>query len=370
MIKKFLQNLFKKFFYSIFINLYGSINESIDPKNNKCIKLDKIAIDKKFFYKIYEITNGRLYTDRIHDTAAIIENKIIKGPSFQLRTTNEGKIYDDDIDKNIVFTKGTPRILRKLNGNVLSLLTGGGGNNNYWHWLYNVLPRLKILREQHELSKIDYFLFPSLDQKFQNETLDNLNIPQRKRISSVKFRHLKADKLIIIDDPILVTGNATEDIQHIPIWVLEWLKSNFLKDKRSENKRRIYIDRSNSGITDKEDRFVINENEVRNYLIKNNFTPVKLHEISFNEQINIFNSAEFVVGLHGAGFANIVFCPPKTKIIEFRNISLLPVIENLAVNNNLNYYSITSKEKHDLKFPSQQGSIHIPISSLSKIIEK
>jgi capsular polysaccharide biosynthesis protein len=262
--------------------------------------------------------------------------------------------------------------MRKLNGTVLSLLIGGGGNNNYWHWLYNVLPRLKIISEQNALSKIDYFLFPGLSQKFQNETLDNLNIPQRKRISSVKFRHLKADKLIIIDDPILVTGNATEDIQRIPIWILEWLKSSFLKDNYNYNNKnkRIYIDRSSSGITNKEDRFVSNESEVRNYLIKNNFTPVKLHELNFEKQISLFNNAEFVVGLHGAGFANTVFCQPKTKIIEFRNVSLLPVIENLAVSNNLDYYSIISKEKHNLKFPSQQGSIYIPISSLEKIIEK
>ena len=28
--------------------------------------------------------------------------------------------------------------------NVLSLLTGGGGNDNYWHWMFDVLPRIKL----------------------------------------------------------------------------------------------------------------------------------------------------------------------------------------------------------------------------------
>ena len=27
---------------------------------------------------------------------------------------------------------------------MLSLLTGGAGNNNYWHWLFDVLPRIEL----------------------------------------------------------------------------------------------------------------------------------------------------------------------------------------------------------------------------------
>ena len=74
--------------------------------------------------------------------------------------------------------KGTPRRLRNLNGIVLSLLTGGGGNENYFHWLYDVLPRIGICSKLVGLSEIDFFLLPNLSKKFQNETLDCLNIPK------------------------------------------------------------------------------------------------------------------------------------------------------------------------------------------------
>ena len=40
--------------------------------------------------------------------------------------------------------------------------------------------------------------------------------------------------------------------------------------------------------------------------------------MSFKDQINLYNSAKKIAGLHGAGFANICFCNPGTKVIEFK----------------------------------------------------
>jgi hypothetical protein len=97
--------------------------------------------------KIYEINDSRLYTDRIHDTAIILNNQIVDGPSFQLRYKSTQEIYNSNVNHNIVFKKGTPRILKKFNGVVASLLTGGGGNSNYWHWLFDVLPRIELIKK-------------------------------------------------------------------------------------------------------------------------------------------------------------------------------------------------------------------------------
>ena len=84
MIKKYLQKIFKKISYGIFLKIYGSIEDSIENDKDNRIKVKLINIDKEQNYKIYKISNGRLYTDRIHDTAAILDNKIIEGPSFNL----------------------------------------------------------------------------------------------------------------------------------------------------------------------------------------------------------------------------------------------------------------------------------------------
>ena len=372
MIKKYLQKIFKKISYSFFIKVYGSIDSSIKSNSDNRIKIKIAEIEKNISYKVYIISNGRLYTDRIHDAAAILDNKIIEGPSFQLRAGPESTIQFSKISDNIVFEKGTPRKLKKLNGSVLSLLTGGGGNNNYWHWLYDVLPKFALCNKFLDLSKVDFFLLPDHEKKFQKETLDCLNIPPHKRISSKKFRHIKARELIITDHPVVITGNATRDIINIPDWIILWLKNSFLSSKKSQNnKNKIYIDRNDENSNYPLQRSISNELEIKKYLSDKNFILAKLHKMKFEEQVDLFNNAECVVGLHGGGFGNISFCKTGTKIIELKSLTAGDAIKNLAKKNKLNYDSIEveSKEIHKFDFPTQQGSIHVPLDRLIKILE-
>ena len=371
MIKKFLQKIFKIVTYGIFFKIYGKIEKSIVSSGNDRIKVKIINLEKDLRYKVYTVTNGRLYTDRIQDTAVLLDNKIIEEPSFQLRQTHDSKIYNSKIRDNIVFTKGTPRKLRNSNGSVLSLLTGGGGNNKYWHWLFDVLPRFALCSKVVSLERIDFFLLPSLLEKFQNETLDCLNIPKHKRLSSEKFRHVKAKDLIVADHPIMVTGDATKDIMNIPSWISQWFKDNFLSKTMTTNKKKIYIDRSNKNLNKPAQRLIANEDEVKKYLLKNNFVSVKLHDTKFRDQVDLFHNAECIVGLHGGGFANLVFCKPGTQVVELKNANAGTPIEDLARKNGLNYSSVAVEAKQIEKFnvPNQQGSIQIPINSLIKEIE-
>ena len=131
--------IYKKFISFLFKIKYGKI-ENILTKNQN-IKLFSIKKDKRFI-NYYQIKNCRIYTDTIHNTAFLHKNAIVNGPSFQLRN-----YINSNIKNNKVLTDGTPRILKKFPGTTLSILTGGGGNNNYWHWLFDVLPRIGIVEK-------------------------------------------------------------------------------------------------------------------------------------------------------------------------------------------------------------------------------
>ena len=109
-----------------------------------------------------------------------------------------------------------------------------------------------------------------------------------------------------------------------------------------------------------------NEDEIKKYLLKNNFISVKLHEIKFTDQVDLFHNAECIVGLHGGGFANLAFCRPGTKVVELRSIDAGTPIENLAKKNDLNYCSISVETEQ--KSSNQQGQIKVPISDLNKIL--
>ena len=84
-IKKKIQHLFKKFFQFFFFLIYGRIKSVITPGLHDEITVFEIK-KNDIVYRTYLIKNGRVYTDRINDTAFIVDNKIINGPSYQLRS--------------------------------------------------------------------------------------------------------------------------------------------------------------------------------------------------------------------------------------------------------------------------------------------
>ena len=362
--KKKVQNFFKSIAYKLFKIIYGEISNKIFPKANTDITTENIELEKQK-YQIFFCVKSRLYTDRIHDTAIIKGNQIIDGPSFQYRNNK-----NDKCENNTVFIKGTPRFKKRLKGTVLSLLTGGGGNSNYWHWLFDVLPRLYIIQNSKISNlKIDYYLFPSLSKKFQRETLDMLEISNQQRLSSKNIRHFFSDKIIATSHPYTLLNDPNLDSLNIPMWIFNFLKKKFLnnainnKNLSKNYPKKIYINRKDATI--KSLRYIINEKEVEKILIKKGFSSLTLSDHSFSEQINLFNNAENVVGLHGAGFANIIFCKPKTKIIELRPEAAGDAIKSLAVKNDLFYQDLNSKTK-TLNYDNNYGDIEVNIDLLKK----
>jgi len=359
-LKKKIQIIFKNIGYSIFFFIYGRIKGVLSLIENNKIKIKKVFLSENQFYRIFDIPNSRIYTDAVSDAAFIIDNKIIEGPSFQYRNAK-----NQECKYNIVFEKGTPKLQKKIQGTLFSLLTGGAGNFNYWHWIFDVLPRLGIIEKQNILNDIDFFLFPDVRKKFQKESLDLLGIEESKRLSSLTCRHMCAKRIISVDHPYVLTNDATRDIQNIPSWIIEWLRKKFIISSKSNKDlpKKIYINRKDSVYDSKNIRKIINENEVVEFLKKNGFESIVLSELSFEDQVKLFMNAEVVTGLHGAGYANIVFCSPNTKILELKPNTSGDVIKNLSKSLNLNYRDISIKPTIN-DFQNQSGQITIPLPTL------
>ena len=308
--------------------LYGRVLGIIDAKKDP-----RINISNAFFlgtdpYIVYNIKSSKLYTDTINNTAFILDKKLIKGPSFQLKNA-----YYESAEKNVVFNIGTPRIKKSFKGSVLSLLSGGAGNDNYWHWMFDVLPRLAIIKKNKDLNGIDYFLFPNTEKPFHKQTLDLLNIPKKKILSSKYIRHFSADIIFATEHPYVRKNYASKEIQNIPDWIVNWLRSKFLNKVKSNSKnfpKKIYIDRSDSESNSRNLRQIINEKEVRDFMIKKNYSILKLSNLDFIDQVKLFNQAESIVGLHGAGFANLIFGTEKCSILEIKSHTAGDEIQNLA----------------------------------------
>lgn len=364
-IKKKLQFLFKKFSYGLFKIIYSKIEGFESAETNINTKTLTSQINKNFKYNVFFVNNSRIYTDTINDTAIIQDKKIIEGPSFQIRN-----FKFDNIKENIVLTKGTPRIKKKIKGTVLSLLTGGAGNENYWHWMFDVLPRIKIVKNITDINKIDYFLFPNIRKKFQKETLDLLNIPNKKVLFSTNHRHIECDQVIATEHPYVINNDASNEIQNLPSWIIDWLKEALTEglDLKDNNfPKKIYIDRYDASPNIKKYRKIINEEAVVNETKNAGYKNIILSNFSLINQIKYFFNAQKIIGLHGAGFANLIFGSPGSKILELKPSNAGDVIKNLAVKCNLDYDCISAiPEKFNLN--NQLGHIRIDLKEFKKFL--
>jgi len=262
-------------------------------------------------------------------------------------------------------------LLKRIKGKVLSLLTGGAGNDNYSHWLFDVLPRIALCEEVLDISKVDFFLLPDNKRKFQIETLEILGIPRRKQISSVNFRHIISKELYVTSHPVVLTNDATAGVQNIPLWISEWLKKKFIKKNINEKvnfSKKIYIDRGDSISNVKDLRSITNEEEIKQFLLQNAFKIIKLSDLHFKDQVLTFNNADIIVGLHGAGLANLCFCRTGTKLIELKSNTAGVQYENLAIKNGLIYKSI-SRQPSKFDYKNQFGHINVPIKKLEEFIK-
>ena len=75
--------------------------------------------------------------------------------------------------------------------------------------------------------------------------------------------------------------------------------------------KRVYISRNNSPR-----RIITNEKELEDLLHKYNFEKYYLEDLSVEDQISLFHSAECVVAPHGAGLVNLVYSNSDTTVLE------------------------------------------------------
>lgn len=334
-IKKSLQKIFKGFFHLIFKIIYGKIIYKPDNLISSKIIINYVKNQNiiNFFkkkYKVYRIKNGRIYTDNVENVGLINGNKIIDNISYQ-------QIFGNLVgaDQNICIKNGTPRLKKFFKGRVLSLAQGASGNFNYYHWLFDLLPKIKLYTEIYSLSDLDY-LYASKLSDWQIQSLIPLGLEKIDVIDNEKYRHIQADEVICTDHPSYYMGYIREQSQNIPIWIVEWLKNTFLScAKKFPCNDKIFIDRSAS--PNMHSQFVNNE-EVTEFLINKGFTKYKIEELNFFEKIYLFKNSSFVIGAHGAGLANLTFCKKGTKVVEIRPKNHLnSMYKNLSTINNLEY---------------------------------
>jgi capsular polysaccharide biosynthesis protein len=297
--------LYKIFIIKLFEIIYGKIYR-LKKKDNKKLKITNLNFYKKN-YKLYEVDKGRIFTDCNTNVAYISKNNQINNFSYQ---QNKDKI--SSIKYNSVLKIGTPKLKKIFKGKVFSLIQGASGNN-YWHWLFDLLPKIEILYINKMINRFDYFYIPKIDN-YIIDTLKIYGIKKKQLINSQKYKHIEADTISVLENIYLKSGGFHKQFKNIPLNIVKKIRNRLIKYKsRKFNNKKIFIDRSDS----KFNHYQFFENDkIIKILKKKNFAIFKLSKLSIFDQISLFNSSKLILGLHGAGFANIIFCKKKTKIYE------------------------------------------------------
>ena len=238
----------------------------------------------------------------------------------------------------------------RLKGTVLIL--NSSGTNNYYHWLFDILPRIYLYyRRFDDFNKIDYILLNSVNFPFQIDTLELLNVPISKVINTYgEYKYIEADKVIAPSMPSSTSYTVDK-------FTCEFLR-NLIPTKETKNNVRIFISREKANM-----RKIINEDELFFKLEeKYGFIKVFLEDLRIETQAQLFKDAEIVIGAHGAAFSNLVFCRPKTNVLEFyTNSWLTPSYSCISQLLNLNHYQMECSPENSIIWNNKSDSLVVDI---------
>ncbi len=183
-----------------------------------------------------------------------------------------------------------------------------GNLHNYYHWMTEGILSLDILsRGMGPNSDLHIALPKSMDINAvfdHRESLRAMGLDQYP-IFEVEANLIKVREAIWVESDLLesMPASSLKDFQRR-------VAARYAGLGRRRNRRLLVARRGST-------RKIHNIKQVEAFLSKYNFETVYLEGMKVTDQIMLFQSAEFVIGVHGAGLANLLFCEPGTKVIEF-----------------------------------------------------
>lgn len=192
----------------------------------------------------------------------------------------------------------------RVHGDVYSLL--GLWSFEYYHWLHDVLP--KLWESLPYLPNNTRFLLHSNPRDYQRASLDALGIHSDRLIYQPDSGDIVARRLWYttpLGHTELTGGNY---IYPMAISIVERARAN---EPDSRFGSKLYISRSHARF-----RRIGNEQEITPVLRKFGFKIVHFETMSFRDQVASCAGARSLVGPHGAGLTNLMFCERGCKIGE------------------------------------------------------
>ncbi|UEM22346.1 glycosyltransferase 61 family protein [Skermanella mucosa] len=194
-----------------------------------------------------------------------------------------------------------------------------GGTGNYYHWMLDTLPRLAAVQGLD-----GRLLVNSAPNGFQMRTLGLMGVPSSRLMvpdapALTRFARLTVPGLV--SRPRRADGQMDWMVPSVGREAAAWVRDRLMDGiaVRPRKPGRILVSREGSLF-----RRCDNEGVISQVAARRGFVTVRLEELSFDEQVSLFAGAEIVMGVHGAGFTNMLFAPPGALLIELHPAGHLP----------------------------------------------
>ncbi len=175
---------------------------------------------------------------------------------------------------------------------------------NLCHFLLDHMPRLLSYRRAGvDLARADV-IGPPVVMPYQHETLARIGIGAWH--DTAAMRRFSVRRLFVSS-----ACHANQHPAHLGAdWAIASVRALFDLAPR-ERRRRLLISRADATA-----RRLANEAEIAALLAPHGFETIVPGRMPFAAQVAAFREATHVVGPHGAGLANILFCAPGTRVLE------------------------------------------------------
>ncbi len=267
------------------------------------------------------------------------ENTVVSGNNFILASSQEKPNLQSRYlagRNNII----TPEMLKTKNQMFLQGTYIIAGNSpsassfNYYHWVKQVVSNIlfcrKHIKDQMGQEKI-CILGPELDE---------IRLQYIKRIPGIEYTVAAKDAVYRLEKSVcsnLLWG--AYDRTHHELFTK--LFDEIFSDIDTSN---IYGDKIFINRQDSKKRTVANSEEVEATLTSLDFNSLSLSDLPLDHQIGIFRNARSIAGVHGAGFANLLFSPEGQMVYElFQENYLNPCFSAIAKCRQLNYFALVNQ---------------------------
>ena len=234
--------------------------------------------------------------------------------------------------------------------------------NNYWHFLIEIAPKILLANHLNIPKDIPFLIMDNLHQNLYeilyilNSKIDNRKIIKIPSTLGSQMP-IKISNLYNISDHMnlplhipketnLRSCNFYFDKKPI-VELINIVQEHYQIKNEIDNKIKLFLYRENTWRISKD------QEKLKQMLIGKGYQVFNPEKMSFRDQVEIVSKASSFIGFSGAGFANALFLPIKSKKILIANSYYGPLVniwdyllENIDFIENANKYEFGNNDVH------------------------